>query len=122
MGCKNLTVVASCKHMGVTLCTDRASQKQAVSGRIGAARNIVYAARGLGSSNVLVPPSVLSKIYWSVAVPKLIYGLEITPIEETDMINMEARSSASQIRKSNTVAASEYTKRHTFSNYWVVNS
>ena len=57
--------------------------------RIGAGRNALLAARGLGSPRQPVPPTTLSKLYWSISVPKMTYGLEVVPtndymIEELD--------------------------------------
>ena len=57
--------------------------------RIGAGRNALLATRGLGSPRQPVPPTTLSKLYWSISVPKMTYELEVVPtndymIEELD--------------------------------------
>ena len=36
-----------------------------------------------------VPPNVLSKLYWSVVIPKMTYGMEIVPITEAGMSELE---------------------------------
>ena len=71
-----------CKHMGVTLHNDPKLSTELCSKRIGAGRKILLAARGIGSTKVPVAPNVLSKLYWSVAIPKMLYGVEVTPISE----------------------------------------
>ena len=90
MGGEPLKLVQSSKHMGVKLCTDRASARQAIEKRIGASRAVLYAARGMGSAQVPVPPTVLSKVYWSVAIPKMTYGLEICPLVSSDINDLES--------------------------------
>ena len=77
------------KHVGNTLCTTRRDQKHAIETRICAARQVVLAARGIGSKRVPVPPLVLSRIYWTVAIPKLLYGLDVTPLHESDIESLE---------------------------------
>ena len=90
MGGEPLKLVQSSKHMGVKLCTDRASARQAIEERIGAGTAVLYEACGMGSAQVPVPPTVLSKVYWSVAIPKMTYGLEICPIVSSDINNLES--------------------------------
>lgn len=77
------------KHMGITLCSDNKLMRGLCSDRIGAARKVLYSARGIGSAIVPVPPGVLSKLYWSVAVPKMMYGLDVTPIDEKCLNQLE---------------------------------
>ena len=80
---------SSCKHVGVTLCTTRFDEKMSCEKRIGAARSMLLAARGLGSASVRVPPTVLSKIYWAVAMPKMVYGMEVTDFDSSNIMMME---------------------------------
>ena len=44
---------------------------------------MLHAARGLGSQQVPVTPAVLSKLYWLIAVPQMVYGFEVTPISKS---------------------------------------
>ena len=53
-----------------------------INDRISSATNVVLAARGIGSYEAPVPPTILSNIYWTVAVPKMLYGLEVTPFPD----------------------------------------
>ena len=79
----------TCKHMGVILCTDSRLQREKCSEKIGAGKTALSAARGLGSHNVPVTPCVLSKLYWSVSVPKMTYGYEVTPVSNTNLNELE---------------------------------
>ena len=90
MGGEPLKLVQSSKHMGVKLCTEKASARQAIEERIGAGRAVLYAACGMGSAQVPVPSTDLSKLYWSVAIPKMTYGLAICPLVGTDMNDLES--------------------------------
>ena len=76
-----LEVTSAAKHMGVKLCTDKKSEKLAIDERIGGARTALLAARGMGNNFSPVPPNVLSKLYWSICIPKLVYGLDVTHID-----------------------------------------
>jgi hypothetical protein len=51
---------------------------------------VLFAAKGLGSAKVPVPPQVLSKLYWSVAIPKMLYGIEATYVSKADLVILEA--------------------------------
>ena len=44
---------------------------------MGAVRNALLVARGLGSPRQPVLPTTLSKLYWSISVTKMTYGLEV---------------------------------------------
>ena len=90
MGDTQLEIVNVTKHMGVSLTNDTVTQKNIVSQRIGAGRKVLYAAKGLGSAMAPVTPAVLSKIYWSVAVPKMVYGLDVTPVNDACMAELES--------------------------------
>ena len=83
MGETEISVRTSCNHMGVRLCNNETKIYDMVCERIGAGRAVLHAARGLGSQQVPVTPAVLSKLYWSIAVPKMVYGFEVTPISKS---------------------------------------
>ena len=78
MGEVEVKVQTSSKHVGVKLCCNRQSQQEAICERIGDGRRVIHAARAIGSAQVPAPPTVLSKLYWSVAVPKMLYGFEVS--------------------------------------------
>ena len=83
MGETEILVRTSCKHMGVRLCNNETKMYDMVCERIGAGRAVLHAARGLGCQQVTVTPAVLSKLYWPIAVPKMVYGFELTPIRKS---------------------------------------
>ena len=89
LGDGTLPLVESCKHVGVTLTTSSRAAKAGVATRVGTGTKTLLAARGIGSPSVPVTPAVLSKLYWSVAVPRSLYGLEVTPITDSGMEELE---------------------------------
>ena len=80
LGSNSLKVVTSLKHMGVNLFSNNTLEKCITNNRISEASKVVFATRGLGSFEAPVPPTIISKIYWTVAVPRMVYGLEVTPL------------------------------------------
>ena len=84
-----IDVKKSAKHMGVTLCTDKKSEVFAIEERIGSANSVLMAARGMGSKFSPVVPSILSKLYWSMCVPKLVYGFEVTNLDDNNLCLLE---------------------------------
>ena len=89
MGVNTLTIEEKVKHMGVVLCKTNSSKQDDINRRIGKGQSVLNAARGIGSEQIPMPPLVLSKIYWAVAIPKVTYGLDITPINGDCMIELE---------------------------------
>ena len=79
------------KHMGVRLHDNANSKtvKEISAERIGSARKVLYAAKGIGSSTVPIDTISLSRIYWAVAMPKMIYGLEVTPLSDQCLQELE---------------------------------
>ena len=75
--------------MGVKLCNSLKLEQEICNERIAAAKSVIHAARGLGSSRIAVMPNVMSKLYWAIAIPKMIYGLEATPVSKAAMIELE---------------------------------
>ena len=84
-----LKPVQMCKHMGIKLYSDKKLVKSIFEERIGSAKRVMYAAKGLGSQSIPVPPTILSKIYWSVAIPKMLYGLEVCPLSDNSILMLE---------------------------------
>ena len=97
LGSHSLTLVPSIKHMGITLISDNKLETGVINTRISAATSVVFASRGIGSYEAPVPPTILSKIYWTVAVPRMVYGLEVTPI--TDKLIEECEASHRKLCK-----------------------
>ena len=74
--------VKSCKHVGIMLKSGQGHDNEIYEDRITAARKLMFSARGIGSHNVPVVPDIMSKIYWSIVIPKMTYGLEVTQVSE----------------------------------------
>ena len=77
LGDSELTCVKQCKHMGVELCENNNLQKDAYARRIGVCRKSLLAFRGIGTYHVPVTPSVLSNVYNSVCLTRMLYGIEV---------------------------------------------
>ena len=90
LGNDELKKVSSCTHMGINLCANSNLERQSILTRIGTARGPLLAARGIGSSSVPVPPSVLSQIYWSVGVTRMLYGLDVKPVSDAGLQELES--------------------------------
>ena len=90
MGNYELNTVTECKHMGIKLCSMEKNQKQIYHERIGKGKSVLLAAaRGLGSASMAIPAKVLSKICWTVAIPSMTYGLEIVPVNDGGLADLE---------------------------------
>ena len=70
LGEAEIKIVRTCRHMTITLANDRKIEEESYKDPIGAAQNTVFAARGIDSFNTPMTPFILSKLYWSVTVPK----------------------------------------------------
>ena len=78
-----------CKHMGTILQPDNKNEVEVCQKRISKAKNAIFAGLGIGGCNVTTSPTTMSKIYWSVAVPKMMYGIETTPLSDRCLELME---------------------------------
>ena len=89
-----------CKHMGVTLTTDRRKTIEICQKRIGSGKYALLSGLGLGGAGVRTSPNTLSKIYWGVVVPKMLYGIETTPTDEAtlDLLEDNHRQNALMIQ------------------------
>ena len=86
LGEAEIRVVRSCN----TLANDRKLEDESYNDRIGTSQNSVFAALGIGSFTTLMTPLVLSKLYWSVTMPKLTYGMEVVPVLENGILQFTA--------------------------------
>ena len=92
--CPNIPVVfgnqvleakEECKHMGVTLTSDRRKTIEICQKRIGSGKYALLSGLGLGGTGARTSPNTLSKIYWGIVVPKMLYGIETTPTDDASM-------------------------------------
>ena len=89
LGPHSISVVTNTKHMGLTLTNNSRDCHDTYLKRISDMKSVVYAGRALGSHRVPVVPSVMNRIYNSVAVPRGLYGFEVVPIHEPGLWEME---------------------------------
>ena len=89
LGQSHLAIVKSSRHLGVKLCTDRGTSKQVLTDHIAASRKTVFAVRGIGSHRVPINPAILTKIYRSVTLPKMLYGIEVIPVNNSMLQEFE---------------------------------
>ena len=90
LGCQQLAIVSSSKHLGIPLTVDSKSQSDMIEGNISKGRRSFHASLGLGSRFQPVPPLCLSKIYWSVAFPQMMYVLELITLTANNELALEA--------------------------------
>ena len=84
-----LEVVDKNKHLGIVLHNRNVSSSKIIDTRIGEGRASLLAARGMGSRRIPVNPIVLSRIYWSVSIPRMLFGIEVVPISDDDCQELE---------------------------------
>ena len=79
----------ACRHLGMDLVSENKFIAESYSRRIGQSQKTFSSLWVPGIELLPVPPNVLSKLYWSVVIPKMTYGMEIVPITETGMSKLE---------------------------------
>ena len=89
MGNNVLEVVNKNKHLGIVLHNNNVPTSKIMDTRIGEGRASLLAARGMGSRSIPVNPVVLSRIYWSVSIPRMLFGIEVVPINDNDCQELE---------------------------------
>lgn len=76
-------------HMGVPLSPDRDSMKKIIVQRAEKIEKEIDVAMTLGTRRNPLPPLVGKKVYMSLCIPKLMYGLEACVVSEECLITME---------------------------------
>lgn len=89
LGNSVLETVTSHKHLGIELASTNNVLNEIYNKKIGEAQKIFYTARGLGNYHIPIPVNVLSKLYWSIVIPRMMYGLEVTPVEDNRIVELE---------------------------------
>ena len=75
--------------LGTIVANSKVELQRCFKKRIDICKCMLYAAQSIGSYTVPLNPIVATKIYWEACIPKLLYGLEITDIDENTMIDLE---------------------------------
>ena len=89
LGPHSISIVSQTKHMGLMLTNNAKECHDTYLKRISDMKSVVFAGRALGSQLVPVVPSVMNRIYNSVAVPRGLYGFEVVPINYSGLQEME---------------------------------
>ena len=84
-----LELVDKNRHLGIVLHNKNVPSSKIMDTRIGEGRASLLAARGMGSKRIPVNPIVLSRIYWSVSIPRMLFGVEVVPINANDCQELE---------------------------------
>lgn len=77
-------------HLGVGLVTNNKAEDQYLSERIIKCQTLLYNIKGIGSKSMPVLPKTGSKLYQSVIIPKLTYGLEVMSLNECNQDKLES--------------------------------
>jgi len=77
-------------HLGTPLLTNSRVEECFVQERISDCRGRFFSLKGVGSRGRGFDPATLSKLYWAVCVPKMLYGVEITSMNERCIERLEA--------------------------------
>lgn len=85
-----LQVVNETKHLGIILKSNHTRANAKHNARIGHANYTLHASKGLGSMAIPVPTNVVSKLYWTIGIAKMTYGVEATHLSPTEIHTMEA--------------------------------
>ena len=84
-----LDTVNKYKHLGIMQHNNKVPTSVVMTERICKGRSTLLAARGIGSIQVPMNPAVLNRIYWSVCIPQMLYGIEVVPLSDGDMSDLE---------------------------------
>ena len=100
LGVGRIDSVKEYTHVGIPILASGTVSKAHVMSRIDSCRGAFYAMIGCSLFNTSLSPISLSKIYWSVVIPKLLYGAEVKhySVSELDEYEKFHRSMARGIQ------------------------
>ena len=82
-------IVEDASHLGVPLCSTKHAEKIATDARIPIHKKISYMIQGICARNGRINPMSASKVYLSVAMPRLLYGCQVWPVSDDNVELME---------------------------------
>ncbi len=88
LGNQNLPQVTSYKHMGILLSTASKETQIELDRRADKVNRMYWAMQGIGHSSGGLNPLTASKLYWSVCLPSMAYGLEVWNLGK-DFVRLE---------------------------------
>jgi len=89
LGKECIKIIKKDVHLGVVLSNKEEYIYEDVEKRILGCKNICYVTKGLGSRKVPITPVTSTKLYNSVCLPKLCYGMEIMNLNEKCIESVE---------------------------------
>ena len=81
LGDNRIDIVQCEMHLGLPLTSKSNLMVTAIHARVNIGRRNFYASLSLGSSRCPMSPVVISKLYWSIVVPQMTYGLELVDLD-----------------------------------------
>ena len=82
LGHQKLPIVKKVKHVGIINSPIDKEITKHISDKIGEGRRALISTYGLGSNRVQTSTKLRSKLYWSISVPTITYGMEVTEITD----------------------------------------
>ena len=96
LGNTEISVQSHDEHMGIHIGHSTEGERQFVDKRIHKAKAAFFMSQSLGTRKIPMTPVVMTKLYWSICVPRLTHGLEIVPLSpgSVDMLEQAHTSMA----------------------------
>lgn len=98
IGGQHIAAVNHAIHLGVPVSTDCKAMSRLIDDRINRGRRSFHATLSLGSRTVNMTPIILSKLYWAIVIPQMLYGLELIHLKP-DMMNRLERAHISMAKR-----------------------
>ena len=93
MGNEVISVSDEGNHLGTPLHSKQGVEDGFIAAKISVCRKCYFSLEGIGSGGRGFDPVTLSKLYWAVCVPKMLYGIEVTDISAKSMDRLETAHS-----------------------------
>ena len=90
LGQNRISQTSSEEHLGVCIATTKEEELKYMQKRIRGCKSIVHTMKSIGSHKVPLSPNIASKIYCSVVIPKLVYGMEAMNSNEDVIDELES--------------------------------
>jgi hypothetical protein len=89
LGEENIPIVNKAKHLGIMNYVKNKDESKYIIEKVCEAKRSFIAAKGLGNNCVPLSTTISSKLYWSICVPIVTYGMEISIISNECMNILE---------------------------------
>jgi exonuclease III len=89
LGNAHIKTMSEYTHVGVNIATKQVTDLCQVKKRIELSKRAMYSLVGCSLYKTCLSPLALSKLYWSVVIPKLLGNAEVRYISDTEMVEYE---------------------------------